>query len=204
MPQTHLFLSKSSVKQRLFQNNFANTFNSFCNYVIRILALLWSIFPARALLFPCFLSLCNCVYLSSRPNICNCVQAFYLPCNFVQAWSIALQFSAHQSCQMFQVPWLNCKPTATSCNCCDNFVTETKISKAQLTWIRSSNHIHWDRHPRVSFDALCSWQFAVCNFSCKISRTVAKSVGSLSTECDGDELEKTERLKGSERAETPL
>ena len=87
---------------------------AFGIFVIRMLALLWSIFPVHASLFPCFLSLCNCVYTSSRPNICNCVQAFYLPCNCVQAWSLALQFPAHQSWQRFQVPWLNCKTTATA------------------------------------------------------------------------------------------
>ena len=99
--------------------SFDLSFNSFWNLVIRML---WSIFPAHASLFPCFLSLC--VYISSRSNICNCVQAFYLPCNCIQVWSLALQFPAHQCCQRFKAPRLNCKTTATA-----NAVTTSSLKQ---------------------------------------------------------------------------
>ena len=166
-----------------------------------MLALLWSIFPAHASLFPCFLSVC--VYISSRSNICNCVQAFYLPCNCIQVWSLALQFPAHQCCQRFKAPRLNCKTTA-------NAVTTSSLKQKsqKLNDMNQKFEPYSLRSTSKSFIwcpsqlADCSMQFAT--FHAKYFELSPKSVGWLSTECDGDELEKTERLKGSERAETPL
>ena len=127
------------------------SFNSFWNLVIRMLALLWSIFPAHASLFPCFLSLC--VYISSRSNICNCkLSTFHtivskfeaLHYNFlltsVARGSKRLNWIARQL--QLQMLW--------------QLRHWNKNLKSSMTWIRSSNHIHWDRHPRVSFDAFCS------------------------------------------------
>ena len=136
---------------KCFTTNFANKFNSFWNLVVRMLALLWSIFPAHASLFPCFLSVC--VYISSRSNICNCkLSTFHtivskfeaLQYNFlltsVARGSKRLDWIARQL--QLQMLW--------------QLRHWNKNLKSSMTWIRISNHIHGDRHPRVSFDALRS------------------------------------------------
>ena len=133
------------------------SFNSFWNLVIRMLALLWSIFPAHASLFPCFLSVC--VYISSRSIICNCVQAFYLPCNCIQVWSLALQFPAHQCCQRFKAPRLNCKTTATA-----NAVTTSSLKQKsqKLNDMNQKFESYSLRSTSQSF-IWCPSQLAVCS-----------------------------------------
>ena len=137
--------------------SFDLSLNSFWNLVIRMLALLWSIFPAHASLFPCFLSVC--VYISSRSNICNCVQAFYLPRNCVQVWSLALQFPAHQCCQRFKAPRLNCKTTATA-----NAVTTSSLKQKsqKLNDMNQKFESYSLRSTSQSF-IWCPSQLAVCS-----------------------------------------
>ena len=135
--------------------SFDLSFNSFWNLVIQILALLWSIFPAHASLFPCFLSHCNSVYiwapgltfaivskLSTFHAIVSKFEALHY--NFlltsVARGSKRLDWIARQL--QLQLLW--------------QLRHWNKNLKSSMTWIRSSNHIHWDRHPRVSFDALRS------------------------------------------------